>query len=190
MRIKNLMRIGFGFLFVSLLCLNASSQKQIQAGLNANGEIYPDEFNPNIGLVLEKQLANRSGIETGIFYRTEKSDLIVTYTNPSGYYAYPVTIAQRYLNVPVLYKYYSKILNVLAGPTLDFYLGWKQSGDDESVRIGSFDVHPKVKAGFLIKASKPVPLSKQFLLEPELRFGSVDQLEAAFGIGISGKYRF
>lgn len=181
---------GFSFLFVSLLCLHASSQKPIQAGLNVNGEIYPDEFNPNFGLILEKQLTKRSGTETGILYRTEKSDLIITYANPSGSYSYSVSIAQRHLNVPVLYKYYSKIFNFLAGPTLDFYAGWKQNGDDAPVRIESFDVHPKVKAGFLIKVSKAFPLKKQLLLEPELRFGSVGRLEAAFGIGISGKYRF
>ncbi|WP_158267623.1 hypothetical protein [Adhaeribacter arboris] len=55
----------------------------------------------------------------------------------------------------------------------------------------NFKVNPKVRIGFLAKVSRVIPLNQQFILEPEIRFGSVQTLEeAGLGIGIAGKYRF
>jgi hypothetical protein len=91
----------------------------------------------------------------------------------------------------MLYKYYSKILNLSAGPTLDFYLGWKQKNNSSSTQISNLEVGRKVNVGFIVKAGKMIPLSKQFLLESELRFGSVQEFDNInLGIGIAGKYRF
>lgn len=161
------------------------------AGLNVNGEIYPGKFRPTVGLAFEKQLTKRTGVETGIYYQTSKSEGIITYIDAAGSYTYSLIVSEGQLAVPFLYKYYSGILNFSAGPALDFYLGWKQKDDGSPVRIENFDVNPEVKVGFLTKVSKVISLNKQFILEPELRFGSVQILdEAGLGIGISGKYRF
>ena len=191
MDIKILTRIGFYFLVTLGPCMHAYSQRQTLLGLNVNGEVYPNKFRPSVGLTFEKQFTRHSGVETGLFYRTWKSTGIITFTDASGSHTYFFTVSQRHLAVPALYKYYSRLLNFSAGPTLDFYLGWKQKNKGSPVRVESFDVDPKVKVGFLVKASKIIPLSKQFLLEPEIRFGSVQTLEeAGLGIGIAGKYKF
>ncbi|RYY25158.1 MAG: hypothetical protein EOP41_05355 [Sphingobacteriaceae bacterium] len=178
-------------LFVSGLYLNTFAQQQTLIGLNVNGEIFPNGFKPAAGLTFEKQLFTHSGFETGIFYRTEKTSVITTYIYAAGYQSYAYTFSLRYLAVPVLYKYYSRIINFSAGPVADFYIGWKQKNDGSPVRIENVEVGHKVNIGFLVKAGKLIALNKKFLLEPELRFGSDRTLEnVSLGIGVAGKYRF
>ena len=180
--------IGFSFLFALGLFLNAYSQRQTLIGIQVNGEIYPGTFRPAMGLTFEKQFTKHSGFETGILFRTEESSGTITYT---GSPPYSFTVTEQHLNLPVLYKYYSSIINFSAGPMVDFYLGWKQENDDSPMQIEDYDVDPKVKLGFLAKVSKVITLNKRFVLEPELRFGSVQTLdEAGLGIGLGWKYRF
>lgn len=181
----------FSLLFAIGFSINAYSQQQSLIGLNVNGDVYPNRFRPSVGLTFEKQFLKHSGFETGLFYRTSILSGVTTYINASGFYSYSFAISERHLTVPVLYKYYSKFLNLSAGPTVDFYLGWKQQNTGSSAQISNFEVDPKVNVGFLVKAGKTIPLSKRFFVEPELRFGSVYKFdEINLGIGIAGKYRF
>ena len=170
-----LIRKIFILLFAIGFSINAYSQQQSLIGLNVNGDVYPSRFRPSVGLTFEKQFLKHSGFETGLFYRTSKLNGVITYIDASGFYSYSFAISERYLTVPILYKYYSKFLNFSVGPTVDFYLGWKQKNNGSSAQISNLEVDPKVNVGFLIKAGKMIPLSKQFLLEPELRFGSVQK---------------
>ncbi len=192
MSLKNLVRLSLFFLLSLGLCVKSHSQRQTLAGLSVNGEIYPEiNFKPNIAGTLERQITRHSGGETGLYYHTKLSTGIITHTDASGSHAYSFTISQRHMTVPVLYKYYSNIINFSAGPAFDFYLGWKQKDDEFPFQMKSYDVNPHIKVGFLAKASKFITLNKQLILEPEIRFGSVQTLdEAALGIGIAGKYRF
>ncbi|RYX82018.1 PorT family protein [bacterium] len=181
----------FSLLFAIGFSINAYSQQQSLIGLNVNSDVYPSKFRPSVGLTFEKQFLKHTGFETGLFYRTSQTSLITYVVNASGYNSYSSTFSQRYLTVPLLYKYYSKILNVSAGPIADVYLGWKQKNDGSLVQITNVEVGRKVNIGFLVKAGKMIPLSKKLLLEPELRFGSVYKFdEINLGIGIAGKYRF
>ena len=63
---------------------------------------------------------------------------------------------------------------------MDYYLGWHQK-DNASL----------IKIGFLARLSKVILLNQQFILEPEICFGSIQTLdEAGLGIDLAGKYRF
>jgi hypothetical protein len=177
----------FSLLFAIGFSINAYSQQQSLIGLNVNGDVYPTRFRPSVGLTFEKQFLKHSGFETGFFYRTSKLSGVTYYLSNS----YPYAISLRFLTVPILYKYYSKFLNFSAGPIVDFYLGWKEKNTGSLAQITNFEVGRKVNVGFLVKAGKIIPLSKQFFVEPELRFGSVYKFdEINLGIGIAGKYRF
>ena len=70
---------------------------------------------------------------------------VVSYTDASGTHTYSFIVSQRHLNLPVLYKYYSDVINFSVGPTQDFFFEWKQKDKDSPVRIENFDVDPKVK---------------------------------------------
>lgn len=145
----------------------------------------------NVGATFETRLGKHSGGETGLFYRTNRTTNITSYTDASGTYSYSFTIARKYLAAPLLYKYYSKSINFSAGPTFDFYIGWKQKNDEFPYQIQSYKVNPKVRIGFLSKVSKSIPVSKKFIIEPEIRFGSVQSIEEAnLAIGVAGKHIF
>jgi hypothetical protein len=177
----------FSLLFTIGFSLNAYSQQQSLIGLNVNGNVYPSRFRPSVGLTFEKQFLKHSGFETGVFYRTEKLSGVTYYLSNS----YPFAFSMRFLTVPILYKYYSKFLNFSAGPIVDYYLGWEEKYTGSVAHTTNVQVGRKVNFGFLVKAGKMIPLSKQFFVEPELRFGSVYKFdEINLGIGIAGKYRF
>jgi len=194
MNLKVLTTIAFVLMFSFFTSSMTYAQKQTLIGLNLNSNIYPDEISlnrVNIGATFETQLGKHSGGETGIYYHSKYSTNITSYTDASGSHSYSSTVARRYLTVPVLYKYYSKRINFSVGPSFDFYLGWKQKEDGSPVQIQSFTVNPKVRIGFLTKVSRSIPVSEKFIIEPELRFGSVQTIDQAnVGLGIAGKYRF
>ncbi len=190
LNMKIFKRVYFILLFASGLFSHAFSQKQMLAGLNINGEIYSGGFIPAIGLTFEKQLTRHSGLETGLFYRTWKSSGVITYMDASGFFIYSLVVSQRHLSIPVLYKYYSNSINFSAGPTLDFYVGWKQKNRGSTVYIKDFSISPKVTAGFLGKVSKAFTLRKRLILEPEIRLEFIRTLNnAGYGVGIAGKYK-
>lgn len=187
----NLKATVFIVFILLLTSLTTYAQKQTLVGLNINSNIYPDEFKPNIGATFERQFTKRSGIETGLYYHTKQQSAVIPHTDSTGSYSYSFTVSERHWAVPVLYKYYSRLVNFSVGPSFDLFVGWRQKNNGSPVQIQSYTVNPKIKIGFLTKLSKPIPLNQQFVLEPEIRFGSVQTLdEANVGIGISGKYRF
>lgn len=178
-------------LFLLGTCDEGYGQQQTLIGVNVNSEIYPGAFRPSFGTTVEKQYTRRSGFETGLFYRSEQTRGIIPVTQPSGITVYSFTIGEQHFLVPILYKFYSSFLNFSAGPTFDAYVGWKQKKDALPYPIQSYDVAPKFKVGFLTKVSKVLLLHDRIILEPEIRFGSVQTFnEAGIGIGIAGKYRF
>ena len=182
--------VFLSFLFVSGFFFHAFSQKQILAGLNVNADLYSSTIRPSAGFTLEAHLTKHSGLETGLFYRASKSHGIVIYTDSLNFNTYPFVVSQKFLNIPVLYKYYSKIINFSVGPTLDVFVGWKQKGDDSQVHVNNFNINPKVKIGLLGKVSKTFVLDKRLIIEPEFRFGFLrTSNDAGVGLGVAGKYR-
>ena len=176
-----------------LLCTRASAQNFKLAGFNAHLNLYPDEVsmrNLSLGATYEQKIKGNSGFETGLYYRSERSGGVVSYMVGGASRSTTFAVSRRYLAVPVLYKYYGRVFNLSAGPVLDFFVDWKQTQGRNEVPITNYRVSPRVQLGYLIKLSKFIPVSKQFLLEPEVRLGSVRTIEqTAVGIGIAGKYR-
>ncbi len=181
-------------LLSSLASSDAYGQKQFLAGININENLYPNQIelnNLNFGATFEIRFTKHSGGETGIFYHADRITNIISHSDASGNYSYSSTVSLQYIQVPVLYKYFSRILNFTVGPAFDFYAGWKEKRNELPYPIQSVSVHPKVRIGFLAKVSKSFPLNDKFIIEPEIRFGSVQSFdEANLGIGMTGKYRF
>lgn len=180
--------------FIITLCccmfsLKNYAQKQWVAGVNMATDVYP-ELRPRVGITFEKQFRKHSGAETGLYYRTQRLTGFVSYTDFLSTNSYSFTVLSKYLSVPVLYKYYSDFLNFSAGPTVDFYVGWKQKNDASGLKIQSHTVTPKITIGYLAKVSKIFNLNRRFIVEPEIRFGSYQIFsEVNVALGIGGKYR-
>lgn len=182
-------RFSFLFFLIFILCMQLPAAGQNFIGFQVSGEIYPSKVNLLPGLSFERKFTARSGVETGLFYRTDQTSYFFSYTDASGTHSDINIVAERNVSVPVLYKYYARKINFSAGPVLDFFLGWKQK-DDSPVRVSSYERNPPVRVGFLGKVSRFFPLGEKLVLEPDLRFSSVQSIDAAgFGLGISLRYR-
>lgn len=181
----------FLFLFI-LFSSSLTAQKTTLAGINFTTETYGEQLRPGIGLVIERKLTKRSGIESGIYYRTYHTDWSTTLTNGSNppvifYY----TIAERFVSLPILYKFYSRIVNLSAGLSFDFYMGYRQKNKSGTpLVVTSYNIDPNMAIGVQVKMSKPIKLDDKLILEPELRLNPVITYERSYaGIGITAKYR-
>jgi hypothetical protein len=174
------------------MSLPGSGQITNLLGVNINGEVYPEGFRPSPGISFETQLRKHSGAETGIYYRTALTKGVVTYSDSVGpARPYGFTVARRYVHIPVLYKFYSKVLNFSVGPTFDLFTGWKQKRDELPAHIQSFKESPKFKVGFLCKVGKAISASTRIIVEPELRYASIQGFEGGgVGVGLAVKYNF
>lgn len=177
---RNTLPIVLALLFSS----NLFAQKALKAGVNFTAEVTNGQTNAGIGAVVEYNITKHSGMESGIYYRTF----------PMHYYLYTsqdyflVTIAERYLSVPILYKFSSRIINVSAGPTFDFFLGWKQKNSKSVIDINEYNI-PSFNLGVMLKLSKNIRLTDLVTLEPEIRLNSILSAGRGYaGIGIAGKY--
>lgn len=176
------------FLFVVLASshLPSHAQKSLKAGLNFTAELSNGQTRPGIGGVIEYAMTKHSGIETGLYYRTFGENF---YFNVSGT-SFSVNIAERHLSIPVLYKFSSRIVNFSAGPTFDFYLGWRQTSGKIYTQIEEYSVTPPFQVGVMLKLSKNIKLSNRLFLEPEVRLNPMVSAEGRGygGLGISAKY--
>lgn len=139
-------------------------------------------FSPTPGLSFEARITRHSGIETGFYYRSLNSKAGVSLDGtgipyPEGH--------RRYFAVPLLYKYYSRIVNASVGVNCDFlfeksHADWFEEG--------------RHRIGILMKVSKDITLCKGLFIEPEFHFnpfwenGELNHSWIGLQLGI--KYRF
>lgn len=147
------------------------------------GAAQPDSrFSPTPGLSFEARITRHSGIETGFYYRSLASEAGVSMDGmsiprPEGH--------RRYFAVPLLYKYYSRIVNVGVGVNCDFL--FEKSHAD-------WTGYGRHRVGILMKVSKDITLYKGLFVEPEFHFnpfwenGELNHSWIGLQLGI--KYRF
>ena len=178
-------------LFIILALSNKCfSQQTNYIGLDFTIEKASGSFRPGPGLVFESQITRHSGIETGAYYRTYMQDFYVTVSDSTDTRIFYGQVAERHVSVPLQYKFYSRIINLAAGPTFDFYLGWKQKHKSTSLEVNAYNVDPVFFIGFIAKASKSIRLSENFILEPEIRFNPIITSERNYlGFAVAGKYK-
>lgn len=166
------------------------AQKTNYIGLNSTLETTSSSFKPGIGFLFERKMTKRSGIETGLYYRNYMQTGLVTISDASGYQSFSLDISESHLSIPALYKFYTNIVNLSAGPSFDFYLGWRQKHKNAVINLDSYSIDPAFSIGLMGKISKSITLNKQFALEPELRLNHILTFNRTFiGLGIAGKYK-
>jgi hypothetical protein len=188
MKTKNIaLNASLTLVVLVLTCYRACSQQSTKAGINFTTEVISNSnFRLGAGLSLERQATKHSGIETGLYYRNIQRDLLA-YINTRNY---NLRVAERYLSVPLLYKFHSRFLNVSLGPTFDIYLGWKQKYVSNSTAMENYTVDPQTMFGALLKVSKNINLGANLCFEPEVRFNPVFTTGSYFlGFGFAFKYR-
>jgi len=173
-----------------LCALPAFSQKSTFAGINFIFESTSGPLRPGLGLAFERQITKHSGIETGLYYHNYVSTQYLFFQGPGGPTPATLTISERLLSVPVLYKFFSRILNVSAGPAFDFYTGWRQRNKTAALTVTDHSVDPNFSVGGIVKISKRFPVGNKIFLEPELRYQVNFTFEREYaGFGVAAKYQ-
>lgn len=172
-------------LVVGTICF---SQPKTLVGLNLTGErTSSSDFVVGIGGTFEKHIKKHFGIETGVYYRTFEVHRGL-YVDGSLYEFH--NIKEKYVSIPILYKFYSSKLNFSVGPTFDVYLGWKQLYNDVNFGSEHYNVNTRFHVGLIGKISKTIAITERILLEPEIRYNPVFFNRRSFyGGGVSIKYK-
>lgn len=174
------------FLLMTLIvtsAINAQQRTLIGINLTTNYD-YCSIIKPEIGLVFERQFTNRAVIELDLNYRTYQNELYFQYDNQSYY----PKIVDRYLSIPVIYKFYNKILKAGIGFTFDYNLGREQR--NVSTTHFFFETDYDYYIGSIVKLSKELHLDENFVLEPEIKANLIFlPVERHYiGVGIIAKF--
>lgn len=148
----------------------------------AKGGNSSSDFVFDYGVSFEARFTHHSGIETGLYCRTmnfhERGDMSGANLDriPRSY--------GRYLSIPVLYKFYSRILNFAVGFNYDILIDELNRDPGDT---------PRHDFGAQLKVTKDIKLYKGLILEPFLMAnqcltGRADRTWVSAGLGV--KYRF
>jgi hypothetical protein len=165
----------------------AFSQKTTFLKFNLTSDFIKDKsFIEGFGLSIERRITEHSGLESGVSYRTYK----VRGSIRSGDLFYNYTLNEKHLSVPVLYRYYSSIIDLSVGPTLDYYGVWSVNKNSSDIKVISDEEKKEFGIGFLAKASKRINVDDKFYLEPDIHFNPLLLIKRNFvGFGLSMKYK-
>lgn len=186
--------VKYIFTFFILLIFNAAgAQKQFSAGIAFTADVIPDEyadsyFIPGAGIVCDYKATRHSGLNTGVYFRNY---INVFYFRVAGT-PYRAQVSERHVSIPLLYKFYSGIVNLSAGPDFDFYTGWKQQFTTNGATVDEYAVNKKFFLGIVAKISKQIKLGEKILLEPELHFIPVVNTDyrSYTGLAIQARWNF
>lgn len=165
-------------------------------------------FYPTFGINFQAQLSRRDGIEAGIYYRTfHHTETLGGYTVPPGNMYVPQyqdSYNGKYISIRLMYRFYSKIIDVSAGFTTDIVIGDGGSIFNPvggRVTVSWAKAYPVDLYGFMFRVSKDIPLYKGLILQPEIHVNPCIGDDGSglhkttyrgtfLGCGVGLKYRF
>lgn len=179
-------------LFLFLLFFNAHfslfAQKQTwQLGAKVMGElsfIYETGLPYGAGLQLISKNTQGFGFETGIQWQRRRALRLWAEGNPPNTSDFEaVDFYSTRLQVPVLFRYSTKLFNYTIGPVLDFEL--KTTVKTNSVDPAFKNYRPYgTRAGISAGISHTFDLAAKWVLEPALRINYVN-IDDEFGGGVA-----
>lgn len=101
-----------------------------------------------------------------------------------------MTVIESYVSVPVLFKFYSGIVNISLGGCFDYFIGG-YAKPEPYLKLISVKMDPNYFLGIVCKISKDIKISEKLILEPEIKInGFPAPADHSFiGLGIKLKYR-
>jgi hypothetical protein len=164
------------------------SQKQEFIGIGINSEMKSGaNLQTGFAFSYENQLSKHNGFEVELNQRSQDQYLTV----PVGDGTYQSShIKEDYLTLPILYKFYSNIVNVSTGVAFDYFVGWKDLTKLGNVELTSYSIDPKLYVGWVFKVGKTIKLSPKFILEPEIQFNPIFDYGYSYsGASVKLKYK-
>lgn len=163
------------FLFFSLVMVVSGQARAQEKNINhlgvlVAGEMEYGQVNPTVGFFYERKFTQRSGLETGLFFRTYQQDYFLTFNNDGWITSETVKVAEGFFTIPVLYRFSTNFATFSLGPQVDIFSIWNQK-NLENISIEAYDRTPKIMVGPLLKVGKEFRYKESVIFEPELRFG-------------------
>lgn len=169
---KNFLAVFFCLSCFSI-CFAQKEKKELQIGGKIVNELtFYNGLAPGFGGQLVYRMRKHSGIESGIYYQAKYYNLFVSIQSGNSNNSYFTRIAERNLQIPILYRHDAKFINFSAGIIMDYFLGWQDKTKNPNVIVNSFNrnaVNLIVAAGI----SKSIHLTSSLILEPEARFNFI-----------------
>lgn len=152
-------------------------------------------WNPTIGFSYERIISKHFQLGIELNYRQYKNELAIPipYGSNSTAIRY-ITVTEAFITMPIQVKYKSNILNISLGPTLDYYLSWKQEKDEiYNFKINSYErfFNQKISLGLLGSVSKSLDVNNQISIEPSFYYNQIFSFTRAYyGFAIATRFKF
>ncbi len=153
--------------FIPLMAMFKMGDAQnLSFGAEISSNFHLESILPEVGLKLNIPLSKHSQFETGLFYQIRKNDGTISINNN----LYIFNINERYMVVPLLYKFSSQIINLSFGINHNYYVGWGFASDsDDNVQINNYHREDTYLLGVQGALSKSLRLNNQFFIEPMIK---------------------
>lgn len=153
--------------FIPLMAMFKMGDAQnLSFGAELSSNFQLESILPEVGLKLNIPLSKHSQFETGLFYQIRKNDGAFSINND----LYIFDVNERYLVVPLMYKFSSQIINLSFGINYNYYVGWGvASVSDENVQINNYNREDTYLFGVQGALSKSLRLNNQFSIEPMIK---------------------
>jgi hypothetical protein len=169
--------------FITIILPNDSySQKNASIGVfNQLEKSNNSGFRYASGIILSNMIGPKIELELEMAYRTiiDKNISVTVPIPPNSSGTIQYHLKQKFLSIPLLAGYKSKILNFSMGPSLDLFLGWDNKGYTANPPATPASPLPRNRFdkdllwGAKFKLSRTIPLSNEIFLEPYIFFNPV-----------------
>jgi hypothetical protein len=174
------------FLLFFIGCFPLFAQKSSwQLGVKVMGElsfIYETGLPYGAGVQIVYKGKQRFGMETGFQWQRRKAMRLYVEGNPNPSETIPVDFYSNRLQVPLLFRYNTKLFNYTLGPVLDFELNSTVKPDNVDPALKNYRPYG-TSAGISIGISHTFNLSGKWVLEPAFRVNYVS-IDEEFGGGL------
>lgn len=147
------------------------------------------------GLSYQRNLGKYSSLEIQSKLRSSENLIAISTPavgNTSRYVFF--TVHEKYISLPVLYKFRSRIADVTAGPTLDLFVSHKVIKEKSfAPALEPYDrfIGKKAGVGFATMLSKPITFNKHISFVPGIYYNTVPTLDRDYyGLQFMLQYKF
>lgn len=173
--------------FLLFLSINLTAQQKEFISMGISGEMKSDDvMRQSVVFSYEKQLSEHSGFEIGFSQRSADQyiDGLIAFNTLQTFH-----VMESYVTIPLLYKFYSDIVNISTGLGFDYFVGWKDITKFGETELTSYNPNPKFYMGWVVKLGKTFPLSNRLYLEPEVMFNPIFKYNYSYyGVSLKLKY--
>lgn len=146
------------------------------------------------GLSYERLFTTHSGLALEVKFRKSRNELqIPVASGASNIQMLYLTAVENIISLPLLYRYHSRIVNISAGPTVEYFTSARQP-DRYAPPLGDYKtyfVEQELSLALFAGISKTLPVGAKMLVEPALYYNRVLSFERSYyGASLGVKYPF